>query len=68
LCCRKNSVAYREALRRLREKQQETVNTVDAAVVTAKDDKMVFNEINSTETRTKPKRRPSQTLLVKPKV
>jgi len=65
---RKNASAYREALRRLREKQQETIDTVDAAVVNTTD--TVSDKINSTETKpqAKPKRRPSQTLLVKPKV
>jgi len=65
---RKNAGAYREALRRLREKQQETIDTVDAAVVNTT--AMGSDKINSTETKpqAKPKRRPSQTLLVKPKV
>ncbi|NP_001280347.1 ATP synthase mitochondrial F1 complex assembly factor 1 [Acyrthosiphon pisum] len=64
---KKNASAYREALRRLREKQQETIDTVDASVVNATDTKS--DKINSTETKpqAKPKRRPSQTLLVKPK-
>ena len=66
--CRKNANAYREALRRLRKKQQETVDTVDAAVVNTTD--MVFDKMKDTEIKqqAKPKRRPSQTLLVKPKV
>ncbi|CAI6359956.1 unnamed protein product [Macrosiphum euphorbiae] len=64
---KKNASAYREALRRLREKQQETIDTVDAAVVNTTD--TVSDKIKSTETKpqAKPKRRPSQTLLVKPK-
>jgi len=65
---RKNASAYREALRRLREKQQETIDTVDATVVNTTDTSS--DKINRTETKpqAKPKRRPSQTLLVKPKV
>lgn len=64
---KKNANAYREALRRLRKKQQETVDTVDAAVVNTTD--MVFDKMKDTEIKqqAKPKRRPSQTLLVKPK-
>lgn len=65
---RKNASAYREALQRLRKKQQETINSVDAAVVNTAD--TVSDKINSTKTKpqAKPERRPSQTLLVKPKV
>jgi len=49
-------------------KKQEAINTVDAAVVNTTD--IVSDKINSTETKpqAKPKRRPSQTLLIKPKV
>lgn len=66
--CRKNADAYREALRSLRGKQQETIDTVDATVVNSVDTES--EKINNTETKpqAKPKRRPSQTLLVKPKV
>jgi len=65
---RKNASAYREALQRLREKHQETTNTVDAAVVNTTE--TVSEKINNTETKpqAKPKRRPSQSLLIKPKV
>lgn len=65
---RKNVSAYREALQRLRKKQQEAINSVDAAVVNTAD--AVSDKINSTKTKpqAKPERRPSQTLLVKPKV
>lgn len=68
MVCRKNAGAYREALRSLRGKQQETIDTVDATLVNST--AMESDKINSTETKpqAKPKRRPSQTLLVKPKV
>lgn len=68
LFCRKNASAYREALRRLREKQRETVDTANEAVTNTTD--TVSEKIDSSETKpqAKPKRRPSQTLLVKPKV
>jgi len=64
---KKNASAYREALQRLREKQKETTNAVDAAVVNTTE--TVSEKINSTETKpqAKPKRRPSQSLLIKPK-
>jgi len=68
LFCRKNAIAYREALRRLREKQRETVDTANSAVIKTTD--TVSEKIDSSEIKpqAKPKRRPSQTLLVKPKV
>ncbi|KAL5238242.1 hypothetical protein ACI65C_005652 [Semiaphis heraclei] len=64
---KKNASAYREALRRLREKQRETVDTANEAVTNTTD--TVSEKIDSSETKpqAKPKRRPSQTLLVKPK-
>lgn len=65
---RKNATAYREALRRLREKQQETVNSVDAAVVNTTETVSDKNDSTETKPQAKPKRRPSQSLLIKPKV
>ncbi|CAH1733165.1 unnamed protein product [Aphis gossypii] len=64
---KKNATAYREALRRLREKQQETVNSVDAAVVNTTETVSDKNDSTETKPQAKPKRRPSQTLLIKPK-
>lgn len=66
---RKDAAAYQESLQRLRE-EKKTVNTVDAVQETTTTEK-VPNKINNTSVETqsaKPVRRPSQTLLVKPKV
>lgn len=68
-CCSKDTVAYREALKRIKSRGDQEANST--VCVNEKTTSNVVSEEmhnNATKIQAKPNRRPSQTQLLKPKV
>lgn len=68
-CCSKDTIAYREALKRIKSRQhQNTSNTVCVNEKSTLDIAPEQMDNYATKIQPKPNRRPSQTQLLKPKV